>query len=140
MTTSFQQLENYISDELKTAEEFFTTEEGKVIAYLTPLADQIVMSVKALGKATFDEGLQVLVDAAKAAVKAGAAAAPVALATGSPEGVVAAAEAAFIATGVSEGKVALTNAEEGLVKATVAIVQQDAPVVPAPDAPSEPAA
>lgn len=130
MTSSFQQLANYISDELKTAEDFFVTEEGKVIAYLTPLADQIIIAIKALGKATFDEGLQILVDAAKAAVQAGIAAAPVALASGSPAPVVAAAEAAFIATGVSEGKIALTNAEEGLVKATVAIVQQSLPVAP----------
>ena len=115
--------------ELKT---WFTNEEQIVMAEFEPLVVQIVAAVKALGKATFDEGFQVFKDAAKAAVDAGAAAAL----SGNPAAVVSSAEAAFLTTGASEGVTAIHNAEAGLIKAAVATAQQAATILATPETPT----
>ena len=58
---------------IKRAEDYFTDVEKIVLAYLTPLADQIVTAGANLGKTTIAEGVQVLIDASRGAVAAGAA-------------------------------------------------------------------
>ena len=110
MTTTIDQL-------IKWVEAEFTTDEQAVMAFLAPLGQQILASAKSLGKATVQEGLQVIKDTATAAVSAGAAAA----ATGG--NAVQAAEAAFISIGTSEGLTAVHNAESGAIKAAVAIAK-----------------
>lgn len=99
-------------------EEWFEHEEQLIIAEFEPLIAQIIEAIKSLGKDTFEEGLQVFKDAAKAAVEAGAAAASQGV-----EAVVSSAENAFLTVGASEGITAIRNAEAGFIKAAVAIVQ-----------------
>ena len=110
MTTTIQQLINWVEAE-------FETDEQAVMAFLAPLGHQILAAAKTVGKATVQEGLQVIKDTAAAAVAAGA----TALAAG--QNPVEAAEAAFIATGSAEGLTAIHNAEAGAIKAAVAIAQ-----------------
>lgn len=136
MTTTLTQLENWMALEEAKVIGIFKSEEAQVIEWAKPLIAQIVASVEALGKTTFTEGLQVLKDAAEAAVQAGAAT----LATGNLEAVGAAATAAFIATGASEGLTVVKNAEAGAIKIAVAAAQQGVATIaetPAADEPVE---
>jgi hypothetical protein len=110
MTTSIQQLINWVEAE-------FETDEAAVMAFLAPLGNQILAAAKALAKDTVQAGLQVIKDTAAAAVTAGATAA----ATGG--NAVQAAEAAFVSVGASEGLTVVKNAEAGAIKAAVAIAQ-----------------
>lgn len=119
MTTSIQQLINWVEAE-------FETDEAAVMAFLAPLGNQILAAAKALGKADVQAGLQIIKDTAIAAVAAGASAA----ATGG--NAVSAAEAAFISVGSSEGLTAIRNAESGAIKAAVAIAQTAAAELSAP--------
>lgn len=133
MTTSIDQLGTWIKTEENKIVGIFQTDEAMVIAWAQPLIAQIVASANALGKATFAEGLQVLKDAAEAAVKAGAEALP----TGNVEAVGAAAAAAFLATGASEGITVIKNAEAGAIKIAVAAAQTAATSVTVVTDPTE---
>jgi hypothetical protein len=134
MTTTWDQLKSWIEGEPAKIENFVKTEEGLVLAYLTPLADQIISTIKTQGASDFAAAFKVFTDAAKSAVEAGAAVIPADIASGSPAPSIAAAEAAFISTGLTEGKTDLSNAESGLIKATVAISQTgQTPPVPTTD-------
>lgn len=120
MTTTFQQIENWIVTEEGKFKAEFESEEAKVIAYLQPLIAQIVTTAKTLAVDDFDAGLKILKDSATAAVTAGA---PLIL-QGNIAGAESAAEQAFLATGAAEGVTAVNNAEAATIKAAVAIAQQ----------------
>lgn len=119
MTTSFQQFKNWISKEEGLVSADFTTAEATLTDFFGPLFKQILKQAIVIGKGDITAGLQVLKDATAVSVQAGVAA----IAAG--QSPVAAAEAQFIATTVSEGTVAVSNAESSLIKAGVAIFQQD---------------
>ena len=99
-------------------EKEFFADEKLVLAYMAPLADQLLVKAKQLGKNDVAAGLQVLKDSVAVAVAAGATAAA---AGQSP---VAASEAAFLTTTAGEGLTALHNAEAAAIKVGVAEAQE----------------
>lgn len=111
---------NWIGNEAHALWVGLSAEERALLTYFTPLFKQIETTAITVGKQDFQAGLQVLTDGVTTAVAAGAAAA----ATGG--NAVAAAETQFVATLTTEGITAVKNAEAGLIKAGVAIAQQDA--------------
>jgi hypothetical protein len=93
----------------------FTHEEKEIIDFFTPLIEQVKAAAIQLGKDDLQAGFQVLKDAAMAAVVA---------AENAPAGKkVATAEAEFLTVLTQEGLDAVHNAEAGLIKAAVAIIQ-----------------
>jgi hypothetical protein len=117
MTTTFKQFETWIANETNQITTIFTTDEAAVMKFLAPLGQQILDAAKALGKATVQEGLQVLVSGATQAVAAGTAAEA---SGGNP---VTAAETAFLTTAAAGGATVLHNAQAAAIKAAVAIAQ-----------------
>lgn len=124
MTTTLEQFETWVSTEWQALEGTFKSDEEAVMAFLAPLGQQILNTAEALGKATVQDGLKVIVDASKQAVEAGA------VAAASGQDAVAAAEETFISVGASEGLVAVKNAEAGAIKAAVAIAQSAVQSIP----------
>lgn len=122
----------WVSGEVTEVEDFFTSEEAEVVKYFGPLISQVVAQAKVIGKEDFAAGFKVLTDAVSTAVAAGAEAATTG---GNP---VTAAEVSFVATVASEGITAVHNAEAGLIKAGVAIVQTAAADLAAAAPPSSP--
>lgn len=93
----------------------FTHEEKAILDFFGPLIEQVKAEALVLGKNDLQAGFQVLKDAAMAAVVA---------AENAPAGKkVATAEAEFITVMAQEGLDAVHNAEAGLIKAAVAIIQ-----------------
>jgi hypothetical protein len=93
----------------------FTQEEKVILDFFTPLIEQVKAQALILGKDDLAAGFKVLQDAAMGAVKA---------AENAPAGQkVATAEAEFLTILATEGLDAIHNAEAGLIKAAVAIIQ-----------------
>jgi hypothetical protein len=117
MTTTFKQFENWIANETALVSAAFTADEAAVMKFLAPLGAQILAAAKSIGKATAQEGLQVIIASATSAVAAGAAA------QASGGNAVQAAEEAFVASATTAGITVIKNAEAGAIKAAVAIAQ-----------------
>ena len=120
MTTTWNQFKNWLATEEGALSAAFTVAEADLVNYFGPLFKQILAQAETLGKGDVQAGLQVLKDAVTQAVGAGA----TAIAAG--QNPVTAAEAQFVSTTVTEGVTAVNNAEAGLIKAGVAIVQANA--------------
>lgn len=98
----------------------FTSQEKEIIDFFTPLIEQVKAAAIVLGKDDMQAGFQVLKDAAMGAVVA---------AENAPNGKkVATAEAEFLTILATEGLDAVHNAEAGLIKAAVAIIQSNTAV------------
>lgn len=98
----------------------FTSEEKEIIDFFTPLIEQVKAAAIVLGKDDMQAGFQVLKDAAMGAVQA---------AENAPAGKkVATAEEEFLTILATEGLDAVHNAEAGLIKAAVAIIQSNTAV------------
>lgn len=94
---------------------WFSTDEKAIIDFFTPLLEQVRAQALIIGKNDLAAGLQVIKDAAMAAVIA---------AENAPAGQkVAMAEAEFLTVAASEGITAVNNAEAAAIKAAVAIIQ-----------------
>lgn len=103
----------WITQEEGKIASWFTDEEHALIQYFGPLFEQILAQAEVLVKDDAEAGLKVLIDAATAAVGAAATA----------KDKVGAAEAAFVKILTTEGVDAIHNAEAGLIKAAVAVIQ-----------------
>lgn len=132
MTTSLAQFEAWCSTEWKDLTGTFESDEQAVMALLAPLGKQILAAATSVGAATVQDGLTVLVNAAKAGVAAGA---PLALA-GNVLGATAAAETTFLFSVETNGITVIKNAESGLIKAAVAVAQTAVSELPTPTDPA----
>jgi len=99
----------------------WSNEDAALLAFMTPLLQQIKATALQLGKDNLQAGIGVLQNAAVTAAVAAATAPP-----GTNK--VTAAEAAFLQAVASQGITVIHNAEAAAIKAAVAMIQTQTPI------------